>query len=238
MPENGTSDYYRIGLCALHALFERAGVSWKTQIVQDIIAWDTERSVSIFLSHFGSIGSLNDVLIAPYNDHAVTNEQVPWANTLYECLTHKCYVWAEQWRHHERWTLEAEKRSMLGKNICGNRCIDCDYREVTMHNVDVCIAPYLVEQELLAGFRSPTPEVDVLQAVENILALNINELSAQRAWIIREVKRSGVAFSPGDFLYDEQRCPRCKSQLVGVFDLKGELKKTLLGKVVLRFVSD
>ena len=89
--------HYENALIAMERLLTAVGEDhWANWIRKDLRQWKEASDVSHHLSAYGGMGSFNDVGICGGNQHAITDAQEPWANTLFEWLKAVCHYLARR----------------------------------------------------------------------------------------------------------------------------------------------
>lgn len=229
---------YENCLKALERLLSAVGERyWANWIREDIIEWNSTRSVRHHLSAYGGMGSFNDVWICRQNQHAVTPSQEPWAQALFEWLKSVCYYLA---RHPDSHASKAKLRKEVGRYdsplaafvggdtapdsmrglvndgnvIQGWRCLRCGHSEVSSLGIESFIAEDLIPDMV---FRA-CEEQALCELVDRVLALDISGLTHLRKRIQAGLSASGISLHDRDGWMCP--CPSCSSNDTAVYRWK------------------
>lgn len=108
-------------------------------------------SSSSFKTILGGMGSFNDLIICPQNNHQVTDEKEPLANELLSFLTSVCYVTSQRGSVQPSDAVAACARARLV--LSGWRCLSCGYSQISSHDARAFIAAANVRDALGAGIN-------------------------------------------------------------------------------------
>ena len=87
MPQTSDVTAYEHALHATEGFLRRVGEQhWANWLQEDFAAWRETGDVSHHRRAYGGMGSLNDVIICRMNQHQITSQQEPWANSLFQWL--------------------------------------------------------------------------------------------------------------------------------------------------------
>lgn len=226
---------YEHSLIAMKRLLDAVGEShWANWIDTDITAWQTHRDVSHHLSAYGGMGSFNDIWICRANQHAVTEHQEPWANTLFEWLKSTCHFLAQ----HPNETFGAKSlavaigrhdsalaafvggdkapASMHGyahedRKLHGWRCLRCGHAESSHRDIETLIAQDVVPKLVFESCE----QLSLDELVDQSLALNIHNIRSLRQTIATAVTASGIALLDRDGWM--RPCPKCRTDDTAVY---------------------
>lgn len=235
MPQTADIAAYEQALLATERLLRQVGEQhWAKWLQEDLAAWRGSGDVSHHRRAYGGMGSFNDVIICRMNQHQVSAEQEPWANSLFEWLKAILYHFS---RHPtERPSAEALRKavgrhapslsafvggehapdSMRGfaggpVKVSGARCLTCGYAEMTPRDIDSAIADELVPELVFQACVQGT----LTDIVDQVLRLDVPGLAERRKQLRAAVSASGIGLTERDGWM--RPCPNCKADDSAVY---------------------
>ncbi|MGI1659682.1 MAG: DUF6966 domain-containing protein [Desulfitobacterium sp.] len=199
-------DMYLQSLFALETLLDNCGERhWKSWVTRDIYLWESNKSVEHHLSAYGGMGSLNDLVLCPENEHQMTKDQVPWANDLLMELLSLCSYFA-------RWPQKTVRLGSTDKmQIQGSRCLSCGYSELTMYDIENFISRRLVRNGIEQAIKSDK----LVEFVPQVLSVSLPGIKDEREKIKNIALRSGISVTTRDGWV--RPCPQCGNNDTAVY---------------------
>jgi len=218
---------YEKTLLATEEFLRRVGEQqWANWLREDITAWHKDRDVSHHRQAYGGMGSFNDVVICRMNQHQVTAEQEPWANSLFEWLKAILYYLsahptdipnADTFQKAVGRLAPSLAAFVGGENapqnmrgfsgapmkVSGARCLACGYAELTLPNIDSAIADDLVPNLLFEACSTDT----LSEAIDRVLTLKLPGLSDMRGRLVSAAGTSSIHISKREEWM--RPCPNC-----------------------------
>ncbi len=191
-------DYHKI-LLLLEELLRRAGdTHWQKHIAQDIKEWETRGYTRCFRGHFGGMGSINDMSVAPLE--GIGN----WSNNLFDILKSMGYEFARS----KTINFDYSYSKIVNGSVCGN----CSYAEIGEPEIE-----YFLSRTFLPAY------ITSLLPGENYLSLlDVEGLSASkqvcalRDQIIASIVSNGIVFKSKIEIFGKG-CPKCSKSDIGAY---------------------
>ena len=226
-------DYYLLELEALAFLFDKTHVHrWAEWINRDIDDWKSHRSVAHHLMAYGTMGSINDVIICVQNRSAVERWQEPWANAILQVLLVWCHRLAkgiDAGREPSRPVLE-EASVFQPATLSGLRCLECGYGELTESDIDAYFAGPFVDGQL----RPISDIADMRRAIEALLRTDDPHIINLRHELAHAAGNSSIHLvEKRDW---RRPCPQCGNDDTAVY--RWQVKKSLLHRKPVGLVPD
>jgi len=226
-------DCYLLALEALAFLFAKTHVHpWAEWITRDIDAWKHNRSVAHHLQAYGTMGSINDVIICVQNQCTIERWQEPWANAILQVLLAWCHRLAEgieAGREPSRPVLDEVSVFQLA-TLSGLRCLQCGYGELSESDIDAYFAGPFVDRRL----RPISDIAEMRRAIEALLCARDAHIITLRRELTRAASNSGV------HLVEKQKwrrpCPHCGSDDTAVY--RWAVKSGPLRRTPVKLVPD
>lgn len=226
---------YEKTLRAIHKLLAAVGATrWAGEIQEDLEAWCLRRDAVRHLSHYGGMGSFNDIVICQENKHRITRAREPWVNTLFEWLKSLCFRQAQEPNRH--WSAD-ELRQKLGRldsilvafrggdqvddsirelstkqpQLSGARCRQCGHNEVTVRELEWFIANLMVPGLVITAAASGR----LGNLVKRVLTNEIDGAKEHRASFRAALRKGGVKSVRRTVWM--RPCPACQTDDTAVF---------------------
>jgi hypothetical protein len=104
-----------------------------------------------FKKMLGGMGSFNDLIICPQNNHRISDQKEPLANELLSCLTSVCHVTSERGNIQPSDAVAVCTRAR--PVLSGWRCLLCGYSQISSYDARAFIAAADVRHALGAGIN-------------------------------------------------------------------------------------
>ena len=203
-------DYYLITLKAIQDFLNFIEEKhWSKWIAEDIYFWETAKHVEHHLKAYHKEG-LSDLWICRENNHKLSEEQEPWANSLFICLVNISYTFAKKLSKKLTPTLDDIKINTHKRTIIADYCFDCEFTLFTKHNIDGYISIKAIEIEIIKSLRAN----NISQTINDILFLNSSFINVEREKVIKIINQSGFNYTGQNGFM--RPCANCKSKNTGI----------------------
>ena len=234
MDTSSNSTQYEDALRAMHYLLATVNEShWANWINVDIGKWVKERDVSHHLSGYGGMGSFNDVVLCSVNDHTISKDVEPIANTIFRWLRSICSFLARQ--PDSFFSAETLKKNVgyrdsnlsafvggskapdsmrgligVSPNLEGLRCLSCEYSEISKSGILTFIASLLLPPMIFKSIEDRTLLATIRQALE----MRIPQVSNFENAILSELSESKINLAKAEWNWN---CPACGKKDTAVY---------------------
>lgn len=184
------NEYHKI-LLLLEALLRQSGdTHWKQQIAKDIVDWETKGHTQCFKRHFGGMGSINDISVAP--SRGVGN----WSNNLFTILKDVGYTYA----YKQAISYSQSYREVIDGAICRS----CSYSEIGEPELE----NYLSLVFLPVFIKSMLPSENYMSLLNIERLSQTSEVKNLRSSLLTCIHNSGITYKPKIQLFDKG-CQQC-----------------------------
>lgn len=212
MPQTVHTTGYEQALHATERFLRQVGeLHWADWLREDIAVWQRSGDVSHHRRAYGGMGSFNDVVICQGNQHHVSAEQEPWANSLLQWL--KAILFHLSGHPREIPTADT-LRMAVGRHtpslsafvggdratddlrgfagapikVSGARCLKCGYAEISPHGIDSAIADEIIPELLFqACARGALADI-----VDQVLRMDVPGLAKRREQLQAAASASAI----------------------------------------------
>ncbi len=198
---------YRKILELLYELLRLSGdTHWANLINKDIYNWDTKKSTRGFKSHFGGMGSINDLTIGEQNPKGI------WQSILFDLLLNRA------------WNMLYNKStsSHYDNQIQGSVCDNCSYAEINLYNLEYFL-PRKILPNIINNYLQKDNFMDLLK-IEDFQ--NSVETNLVRSKLIEAIEKQKIHYSDSRIAINRD-CPKCKQRKMSAkyWDIKLELNQ-------------
>ncbi len=151
-------DQYLDALNALDLILETFGETfWRSEIKKDIEAWKHRKSTSEHLSHYGAMGSFNDIVFVPeFVRNDFPSAKVSRFNRYFLDTQTVAYTLAKNHGNSLSISDMALKFGLAGTELIVLHCKKCSTNQTTQEEIDRFVANYYARKEIIEHYETAT----------------------------------------------------------------------------------